>query len=83
MPLHDVLRVATINGAEALGLDRDLGSVEVGKMADLLVLDRNPLTNIRATTSIRYVMKNGVLYDSQTLDTVWPAPHPLPRPWWR
>jgi imidazolonepropionase-like amidohydrolase len=53
MKPHDFLRVATINGAEALGFAQDLGSVEAGKLADLVALDRNPLDDIRSTTSIR------------------------------
>ncbi len=74
---HETLRVATMFGAESLGLDRDLGSLEAGKLADLIVLDRNPLVDIHNTLSIRYVMKNGVLYDGDTLDTVWPNPRKL------
>jgi CubicO group peptidase (beta-lactamase class C family)/imidazolonepropionase-like amidohydrolase/Tol biopolymer transport system component len=83
MPPHDILRVATINGARALGLDADIGSLEVGKLADLIVLDRNPLEDIRHTTSLRYVMLGGVLRDAETLDRVTPVAEPLPRPWWR
>jgi imidazolonepropionase-like amidohydrolase/Tol biopolymer transport system component len=69
---HDVLRIATIIGADALGLAKEVGSLESGKQADLLVLDRNPLDNLRNTKSLKYVMKNGRLYDANTLDEVWP-----------
>jgi Tol biopolymer transport system component len=79
----DALRCATIFGAEAIGFDQDLGSIEEGKLADLLVLDRNPLENIRNSTSIRYVIKNGLLYDANTLDELWPEEKPLPKPYWR
>ena len=63
----EALRTATILGAEALGLDGDLASVEVGKLADLIVLDANPLDDIRNTNTIRYVMKNGRPYEGDTL----------------
>ncbi len=72
MPTHDLLRMATIVGAQALGLDGDLGSLEPGKLADLIVLDRNPLETIRNTNSVRYVMKNGRLYSGDNLDELWP-----------
>ncbi|HSL70700.1 MAG TPA: amidohydrolase family protein, partial [Longimicrobiales bacterium] len=66
------LRVASLGGAHMLGADQDLGSIEPGKLADLIVLNSNPLENIRNTLDMRYVMKGGVLYDSETLDEVWP-----------
>jgi hypothetical protein len=52
-------------------------------MADLLVLDRNPLENLRHTNTIRYVMKNGELYEGETLDMIWPEAKPMPTPFWR
>ena len=50
----------------------DLGSLEPGKLADLMVLDRNPLVDLRNTNSIRYVMKAGVMWEGDTMDEVWP-----------
>ncbi len=82
MPTHEVLKVGTIYGAEAIGMAKDLGSLQKGKLADLIVLDRNPLENIRNTNSVRYVMKNGELYDADTLDQVWPQQKKLPRQYW-
>ncbi|MEG3192041.1 amidohydrolase family protein [Lysobacter sp. D1-1-M9] len=59
----EALRAATFDGADYLGLGSQLGSLEVGKQADLLVLNSNPLENIRSTIDTRYVMVDGRLFD--------------------
>jgi Tol biopolymer transport system component len=78
----EVLRIGTIDGARAIGLDTDLGSLEAGKYADLVVLDANPLEDIHNTNTIRYVMKNGRLFEGETLNEVWPRQRALPTMWW-
>ena len=81
---HQALRIATLGSADAIGLAGDIGSLEVGKLADLQVLDENPLEDLANTTSISYVMKNGRLYEADTLTEVWPRQRPLaPQWWWR
>ncbi|MCP4656183.1 MAG: amidohydrolase family protein [bacterium] len=79
---HEVLRAATLHGAEMIGLSQDLGSIEPGKLADLVVLAHNPLADVRNTNTIRWVMKNGELFDGDTLDQVWPEQKSLSPPWW-
>jgi Tol biopolymer transport system component len=78
----ETLRAATLNGAEALGLAQDLGSIEKGKLADLVILRKTPLDDIRNTMDIEYVMKDGELFVGDTLDEVWPTQKPLAPLWW-
>jgi imidazolonepropionase-like amidohydrolase len=83
MSNHDVLRTATIFGAEAIGMGADLGSLEAGKMADILVLDQDPLANLRNSTSLKYVVKNGRVYEAETLAEIWPRQKPLAAQFWQ
>jgi hypothetical protein len=83
MTNHQALKAATINPARSLGLDADVGSLEQGKLADLVVLDANPLDNIRNSTSIRWVMVNGRLFDSNNMAQLGNHPAPPPKPTWR
>ncbi|MEH6585533.1 MAG: amidohydrolase family protein [Halioglobus sp.] len=62
-----VLKAATINGATALGVADRLGSVEAGKLADLLIVRGNPLDDIKVARNIRLVVKEGVVHDPKTL----------------
>ena len=78
----EVLRAATIDGARIIGIDQDLGSIEEGKLADLVILQGNPLEEIRNTNTIRYVMKNGEFFNGDTLDQIWPEEKKLAPFWW-
>jgi hypothetical protein len=78
----EVLRAATIDGARIVGIDQDLGSIEPGKLADMVILDTNPLENIRNTEAVDRVVQNGRLYDGDTLDQIWPDAIPLAPSWW-
>jgi imidazolonepropionase-like amidohydrolase len=80
----EALHCATLTSAEAIGLQQDLGSLEAGKLADLIVLNANPLDDIRNTAKIAFVMKGGTLWNGDTLDEVWPQERKLePLAWER
>jgi imidazolonepropionase-like amidohydrolase len=77
MTPHEALRAGTLNGAIYLGLDGDIGSIEKGKLADLIVLERDPLESIRNSEHIRFVMVNGRLFDARTMNEI--GNHPRER----
>jgi imidazolonepropionase-like amidohydrolase/Tol biopolymer transport system component len=82
MSPHEALRCATLGGAKYLGYDGDLGSLEPGKLADLIVMDKDPLADIRNSESVSRVMQNGRLYDAATLDEIAPRVRPRGPFWW-
>jgi len=82
MTTMEALRAGTIAGARYLGLDGDVGSIEKGKLADLVVLDADPLLDIRNSTKLHYVMANGRLYESATMNEVAPWEVTRKPLWW-
>jgi imidazolonepropionase-like amidohydrolase/Tol biopolymer transport system component len=77
MTPHQALKCGTWNGARYLGLDADLGSLEPGKLADLIVIDGNPLTDIRQSEKVLYTVINGRLFDAATMNQA--GNHPAQR----
>jgi imidazolonepropionase-like amidohydrolase len=77
----EMLRCATVNGSKIIGRPQDLGSIEPGKLADLVIMDKNPLDDIHNTNTIHWVMKNGELFEGDTLNEVWPEQKKLEPLW--
>jgi Tol biopolymer transport system component/imidazolonepropionase-like amidohydrolase len=65
-----VLECATLNGAHYIGMEQDLGSIEQGKLADLVILDKNPLDDIRNTETVAYTVANGRLFDANSMNEI-------------
>jgi cytosine/adenosine deaminase-related metal-dependent hydrolase len=80
MTNHEALRAASWMGARAIGLDGDLGSIREGKLADLIVIDGDPLQDLRQSENIAYTMINGRLSDARTMAQL--EPEKLPPPKW-
>lgn len=78
----EALKTATINPAQSLGLDDWIGSLQVGKLADLLVMEKNPLENILNTESIQYTMVNGRLYDAASMNETGNTKKPRGKFFW-
>ncbi|WP_350288135.1 amidohydrolase family protein [uncultured Croceitalea sp.] len=76
------LRAATLNGAEYIGAGDEIGSLKVGKLADLIVLDKNPLDNIKNTETVKYTMVNGRLFDTDTMNEIGNREENRGEFWW-
>jgi imidazolonepropionase-like amidohydrolase len=70
----EALHCATSRGAWYIGMDQDIGSLETGKLADLIVLDKNPLDDIHNSETVRYTMVNGRIYDAHTMNEIGNRP---------
>ena len=77
------LHCATLNGAAYLGMDKEIGSLEPGKLADLVVLNDNPLDDIHNSEKIKYVMVNGRLYDAESMNEIGSRYKPRLLFWWQ
>ncbi|MBT1446258.1 PD40 domain-containing protein [Shewanella sp. JM162201] len=64
----EVLKTATINPAKTFAMDHQLGSIKAGKLADLIIIDGDPLADIRVTDKVTHTMVNGKLFDAETMD---------------
>jgi len=82
MTNHEALKAATINGADYIGASNDIGSLKKGKLADLIVLNKNPLNDIRNSESIIYTMINGRLYDTETMNEIGNTPKERGKFYW-
>ncbi|HEY6148030.1 MAG TPA: amidohydrolase family protein, partial [Thermoanaerobaculia bacterium] len=78
----EALRCATLHGAQSLGMDRDIGSLEPGKLADVIVVEGNPLQDIRQSEKVQWTMVNGRLYDAATMNETGSRERKRTKYWW-
>jgi cytosine/adenosine deaminase-related metal-dependent hydrolase len=81
MTPHQALRAGTLDGARSIGMERDLGSIEAGKLADLAVIDGDVLADIQVSDRVTHVMVNGRLYDAATMNEIGNRPRERARFW--
>jgi Tol biopolymer transport system component len=77
----EVLKCATVNGSKIVGRPDELGTIEPGKLADLVIFDKSPLEDIHNTNTIHWVVKNGEVFEGDTLNQVWPEQKKLEPLW--
>jgi adenine deaminase len=78
----EALEAATINGAAYIGAGSEIGSLKVGKLADMIVMEKNPLEDIRNTATVSYTMVNGRLYDTTTMNEIGNTERSRSKFWW-
>jgi imidazolonepropionase-like amidohydrolase/Tol biopolymer transport system component len=76
------LRAGTLHGAQYLGMEKDLGSLEPGKLADIIVIDGNPLENLRVSERVTHTILNGRVYDAATMNEIAPRARSRGRFYW-
>jgi adenine deaminase len=82
MSNYEALRCATVNGAHLLGMEKQLGTLSPGKLADLIVIDGNPMEDIRNSENVVYTMMNGRLFDAHTMDEIGNNPRKRTKFYW-
>ncbi len=82
MTPHQALKAGTLHGANYLGMEKEIGSLEAGKLADVIVIDGNPLTDIQQSRNVVYTMVGGRLYDAATMNEIAPTRRERGKFWW-